>query len=233
MMGRKRDPNTLYCFSPPVMAATFIIEVSLAVYTLWRYKMARTAQLAVLVFAMLATFQLAEFMVCRGPVAGTLQWSRLGYGAIALLPPLGLHLLVTITGQRRRALLASAYTAAAAFVAYFLLAPGAVNGHVCLGNYVIFEVAKNSGALFGAYYYGLLAAALWLGWRALKGAPAPKRRAIKGLLFGYLAFIVPVVCVNLLSPNTMRGIPSIMCGFAVLLALALAFEVLPGTVAKR
>ncbi|GEM_PF-4205541 len=42
-----------------------------------------------------------------------------------------------------------------------------------------------------------------------------------------LAFIVPTTAVNLINPATLAGIPSIMCGFAVLLAIILAGEVLP------
>jgi hypothetical protein len=236
MWGKKRDENTFYCFSPPVMIATFIIEITLAVWTLVRYKLNRTVWLAVLIFVMLATFQAAEFMVCRGAPALALPWSRIGYGAIALLPPLGLDMLLTIIRDKRKVILLGAtYTAAAAFIAYFMLVPTAMSGHVCLGNYIIFEVAKNSGALFGAYYYGLLATSVYIGWRALqnKKLPASERRGIRGLLIGYLIFIVPVIAVNFLSPNTVRGIPSIMCGFAVLLALAVAFEVLPAMGAKR
>lgn len=236
MWGKKRDENTFYCFSPPVMIATFIVEIALAVWTLVRYKLNRTAWLAVLIFVMLATFQAAEFMVCSGAPAAALSWSRIGYGAIALLPPLGLDMLLTIIRTKRKAiLLGAAYGAAAIFAAYFTLVPSAMNGHVCLGNYIIFEVAKNSGTLFGAYYYGLLAAVVFISYRALqrKTINAQERRGVRGLLVGYLIFIVPVIAVNFLSPNTVRGIPSIMCGFAVLLAVALAFEVLPATVAKR
>jgi hypothetical protein len=236
MWGKKRDENTFYCFSPLVMVATFIIEIALALWTLVRYKLNRTAWLAVLIFVMLATFQAAEFMVCSGAPAMALPWSRIGYGAIALLPPLGLDMLLTIIKEKRKAiLLGAAYSAAALFVAYFTLVPSAMNGHVCLGNYIIFEVAKNSGALFGAYYYGMLAMVVFIGYRALqrKTVDAQQRRGIRGLLTGYLIFIMPVIAVSFLSPNTARGIPSIMCGFAVLLAIALAFEVLPATVAKR
>jgi hypothetical protein len=217
------------------MVATFVIEMSLAAWTVWRYKFNLAAKLSVLIFVCLAIFQAAEFMVCRGAPGAALPWSRIGYAAIALLPPLGLHLLLAITKftGRRRGFLTLCYLMAASFIGFFLLAPGALNGHMCLGNYVIFQVAKNSGALFGAYYYGLLLAALLIGWRALKTANKHQKRAIKGLLFAYLVFIVPTIAVSFLSPNTVRGIPSIMCGFAVLMALALAFEVLPATVPRK
>ena len=39
MLTRHRHGVQLNCFSPPVMIATFAIEVLLAVYTIWRYKL--------------------------------------------------------------------------------------------------------------------------------------------------------------------------------------------------
>lgn len=230
----RRDENTFYCFSPPVMVATFLIETSLAVYTWWRYKLTPVSRLVSLILLFLATFQLAEYQVCEGAARHALPWSRIGYMAITFLPPLGLHLLLAVAKQRRRWLVAGAYAAGAAFAGFFLLAPGAFDGHACLGNYVIFQVAHNSGALFGAYYYTLLAVAIFLAWRFLQTSlPKRTKSAIRALIFGYLVFIVPTVAVNLLSPNTVRGIPSIMCGFAVLLAVTLGFAVLPAVVAKR
>jgi hypothetical protein len=230
----KRDENTFYCFSPPVMIATFIIEVSLAVYTLWRYKLTVISRLVALILLFLATFQLAEYMVCQGAYGNALAWSRIGYVAITFLPPLGLHLAQAITEAKSRWLVWAAYATAAAFAAFFLLVGGAINGHACLGNYVIFQVAHNSGALFGLYYYGLLLLVLGTGWYYFRRTKEPaRRRALGGLLIGYLVFIVPTVAVNLMNPNTVRGIPSIMCGFAVLLAVTLAFTVLPATVQRK
>jgi hypothetical protein len=54
-----------------------------------------------------------------------------------------------------------------------------------------------------------------------------KASALKFLAIGYLAFIVPTTAANLIDPTTLAGIPSIMCGFAVILALVLVLGVLP------
>jgi hypothetical protein len=221
-----RSQHTFYCFSPPVMIATFIFEMGTAVYTWWRYKLTPISRLVSLILLCLAAFQLAEYEVCEGAARAALPWSRIGYVAITFL--------CTIAGAQKRVALGMAYAGGAAFAGFFLLAPSGLQGHVCLGNYVIFQVAHNSGALFGAYYYGLLCVAIGAGWHFLKrGLSQQKQQAIRGLMFGYLVFIVPTIFVNLLSPNTMRGIPSIMCGFAVLLAVALGFVVLPATATKK
>ena len=229
-----RDHGTFYCFSPPVMIATFVIELSLALYTFWRYKLTAITRLAVVLFIALGTFQLAEYMVCRGIGGDALAWSRIGYMAITLLPPIGIHLLQVISGDKRRWLIWPGYIAAVGFVAFFSLIGGAIDGHACLGNYVIFQVAPGFGGLFGLYYYGLLAATLLLGWRYAHRVRQKKaRRAIEGVMLGYTVFIIPATTVNLVNPATISGIPSIMCGFAVLLALVLGFVVLPAAAQRR
>ena len=45
--------------------------------------------------------------------------------------------------------------------------------------------------------------------------------------------MVPTTAVNLVSPATIDGIPSIMCGFAVLLAIALVAGVAPRILKSR
>ena len=230
----KYDKNTFYCFSPPVMIATFIIEICLALYTGWRYKMTRLTRLTILLLVALATFQLAEFMVCRGVGGSGLLWSRIGYIAITCLPPVGLHMLAVLTKTKSKWLLWPGYVAGAAFVAFFSLVGRSIDGHACLGNYVIFQVAPGFGWLYGLYYYGLLLATLLTGWQYLR-RPLPKktRRAVAGLMLGYTIFIIPATSVNLIDTATVTGIPSIMCGFAVLLALMVGFVVLPAAAERK
>ena len=84
------NTNSLHCFSPPVMLATFLIEISLAVYVTWRYQLTAVTRLATAILFFLALFQLAEWNVCEGSFGiDSLGWSRLGYIAITMLPPLG------------------------------------------------------------------------------------------------------------------------------------------------
>jgi hypothetical protein len=54
-----------------------------------------------------------------------------------------------------------------------------------------------------------------------------QRRALYALIAGALTFLVPTAIVNLLDPMTVAGMPSIMCGFAVLFAVILVGLVLP------
>lgn len=223
----------MFCFSPPVMAATFLIEIVLAIVVIWKYKLNPISRIVVLILLFLAIFQAAEFMICEVWGFGSVTWSRIGHVAITMLPPLGIHLAYEIAGAKKRPLLITAYVTAGAFVAFFLFAGSSLESAACLGNYVIFELTKGSVWLYSLYYYGWLFAGIWL-CNQLVGQTKKKniQSALYGIATGYALFILPTATVNLIDPTTISGIPSIMCGFAVLFALILAFWVLPKTRAK-
>lgn len=225
---RYLQPNKLYCFSPLVMLATFLIELTLAVYTLWRYGLNAVTKLVVAILLCLALFQLAEFNVCETAWGiDSASWARIGYVAITLLPPLGIHLVARIAGDKRKWPYRAAYTLAAIFSAYFLFATNGIAAGACLGNYVIFEQGPGTGLLYGMYYYGLLFAAILYAARLAETTELHIRCSLRALIIGYALFMVPTTFVNLIDPSTIAGIPSIMCGFAVILAFVLVFAVLP------
>jgi hypothetical protein len=227
--------NKLYCFSPPVMLATFIIEIALAIYTLYRYRFDKLAKLCVALLVLLALFQFAEFNVC-GQLLGldSLTWSRLGYVCITFLPVIGVHALLTIARKKAPLLVAGLYSIAAVFATYFLTVGHGLTSSVCTGNYVIFEVNPNINTLYMLYYYGLELFALYMAWSLAQQTKQKKqRRALYGLTIGYLCLLMPTTTVNIIAPETVRGIPSIMCGFAVLLAIVIAVVVLPSAATPR
>lgn len=237
-MKSKPGTTQFNCFSPPVMLVTLLIEFGLAAYTVWRYKLDVTGRLVVATLVSLATFQMAEYHVCTGFGIGVQQWSRLGYIAITLLPALGLHLLYVLARKPERKLVAAAYFTMAGFIGYFLAYSAAFTGYKCTGNYVIFQIGVRPAIAYGLYYYGWLTTAMLLALRwaddLRKGGKQrlARRQAVRSLLVGYLVFIVPTALANSVKPETRRGIPSIMCGFAVIFALLLVAYLLP-RVGKR
>jgi hypothetical protein len=220
--------DRLYCFSPPVMIATFIIEVAFAAYVLFRYKLTPVSRVVVALLVGLATFQFAEYNVCEGAWGlDSLSWARIGYVAITFLPPLGIHLVTKLSGKKNPLLVAAAYVTGAIFAFIFLFVGQGMLGEQCLGNYVIFKIAPWAVWPYALYYYGWMLVgagyAIWLGQKAKKNI----RAALYSLAVGYMAFIIPTTTVNILDPSTIAGIPSIMCGFAVILALILTLKVMP------
>lgn len=226
----KRYSDKLFCFSPPVMIATFGIEIIFAIYTIWRYKLDRVSRLVVALLVLLATFQFIEYNICRG---ASIEWARYGFVAITLLPPLGIHLASTLASKSNKLLLTLAYGSAAVFAGFFLWS-SAITNQVCGGNYIIFDMHPSVGFFYGVYYYGwlfvgTLISLLWSKEVKKKGI----KRALQALMAGYLLLLFPTTTANLLEPGTIAAIPSVMCGFAILLAFVLVFWIMPPAGQKR
>ena len=180
----------------------------------------------------LGVFQLSEYMLCGGLGLKGFEWARLGYISITLLPALGIHLAASIAKKDVKPLIIAAYTSAALFAVYFAFNPGAINSHECRPNYAVFEFNQVSLIAYSLYYYGWLVAGTVLSYRWSKEL-SNKRAPLLWLTAGYLLFIAPTTTVNILYPETLAGIPSIMCGFAVFLAAVLVLRIAPRTAKIR
>lgn len=214
------------------MLATFFIEFTLAFYAIWRYKLTTVTRLIVVMLFALGSFQLAEYMVCGGLGWSHIEWARFGYVSITLLPPLGIHIITKLANKKAPWLVATAYLTCAAFVAFYLLGPGAINGQACYPNYAVFYTNHEVSQFYTAYYYGWLLIGIYLAWHW--GNEQPKlRKTLRAMMIGYLVFLVPTTIFNIIDPTTLKGIPSIMCGFAVLLSLDLVFFILPAAAKMR
>lgn len=236
---KTRKSTQLNCFSPPVMVATMIIETVLAAYTVWRYKMTELTRLVTVTLLALAIFQLSEYFVCTGLGSVAVPWSRIGFVAITSLPPLGLHIMHVLAGKERRRLVISVYTVMAAFMFFFLLSPSTFTGHKCTGNYVIFQFTPNVTGTYAVYYFTLLLIGIslgirWSGELSAKGKQyAGQLKTVQAMVVGYLVFLVPSGLAMAVKPQARQGIPSVLCGFAVLLALILALYILPKAAKTR
>lgn len=216
------------------MMATFVIEIALMLYVLYRYRMNMVSRLAAAMLFFLALFQLAEYNVCGGMGIHAETWSRVGFISITMLPVLGVHLVHVMAKSKRRLLPVAAYTTALIWGVFFVLGQNALNGHECAGNYVIFQMTDLGSFLYGTYYYGWLFAGIVSALYFSRSAVKKVRQALYLLVAGYLVFLVPTALVVGINPKAIAGIPSIMCGFAVLYALILTFGIMPrvGSVRK-
>lgn len=232
-MKKSAGSTQFYCFSPPVMIATFAIEITLAAYTVFRYKMNELTRLIATTVGMLAMFQVAEYFVCTGTVGHATVWSRIGFAAITTLPPLGLHIMHVVANKPNRKLVATAYTTMAAFIITFLVSANVFDSYQCTGNYVIFHLRPHLGGYYWVYYSSWIGLGIVLGLRwanklVAKNKPTSRQvQAIRALIASWLVFIIPTAVANIVKPETKQGIPSIMCGFAVLFALILVLYIAP------
>lgn len=215
------------------MVITLIIEFSSAIYTVWHYKMDVASRLITGLLIGLGTFQMAEYFVCTHGAHAEL-WSRIGFVAISTLPAFGTHLMHVLADKPKRKAVALSYASMAAFSIFFLTYSGAFVGNKCEGNYVIFQLGSQIGGTYALTYYypwllfGVVMGARWANELMAKGKKFRNRlESVRGLIVGYLVFVIPCAIWNTLDAASRPAIPSIMCGFAVLLALILTFYILP------
>lgn len=219
----KNNSNTLFCFSPAVMLATLTVEFSLAIYTFVRFRMTRFGQLASATLIFLGIFQLAEYQICGGN--NGILWARIGYVAITMLPPLGVHLIYLITGNSKY--LKFSYALAAIYITAFMFAEKSIVSAACTGNYVIFNTVQELYWTYGIYYTGLLMLGVWELVEKIRECSDTDFSLRAWMALGYFSFMVPMSIVYMVFPETRNAVPSVMCGFAVILALLLAFIIVP------
>ena len=211
------------------MLATLFIEIVAAVWVLWKYRRTQTSLLIVAVLTLLAVFQFAEYMICEGAwLLSSLGWARVGFASISFLPALGMHLAMHLRSKVSRAGVMSGYIIAGAFAAFFLTVGNGVTASVCGGNYVIVHFMEHMSYPYIVFYYGWTTVAMvysfyWAGRMRSK----KRAQSLRWLAAGYASFLVPTTAVNVIHPATLPAIPSIMCGFAVFLALILLVFVAP------
>lgn len=214
------DKSRLFCFTPEVMLATFLIEFGLAIYTFIRYRMTAFGRLIVVILVLLAVFQISEYQICGG--ANQIFWSKTGYAAITALPALGLALVSLVTGKKN--FLKFGYALMFLYILIFLFAPKAISGAVCQKNYLVFYTNQQLSWTYTVYYFGFLLLAIWEAW---ENRTDKNKNLLNWIIAGYLSFMLPMGIVYILSPAARQAIPSIMCGFALVLAFILAFKVAP------
>lgn len=227
LRGSRKNGTAFYCFSPPVMMATFVIEIALMLYVLYRYQLNSISRLAAAMLFFLALFQLAEYNVCGGMGIHAEQWSRIGFVAITMLPVLGVHLVHGLAKRKNKLLPGIAYATALTWGLFFVFGSNSLSGHECAGNYVIFQMTDLGSILYGAYYYGWLLIGMGLALYFAQSAARKIKDALYLVIAGYMIFLVPTALIVGINPSAIAGIPSIMCGFAVLFALILTFGILP------
>lgn len=206
------------------MLATMIIECALAVYTFFRYRKGLFSTSVVAALLLLAAFQLSEFQVCsdRSPQF----WSRFGLVAVTLLPVLGLYLISLISHKKR--FLRFGYLVATGFVILIVTAPKDTISSFCGGNYVIFSGPQELFHFFSGYYFSFLVLGIWESLEALNVTRSKwLQRTLQWLVIGYLSFMLPMGFVYAIYPPARLAVASIMCGFALILAFILAFEIAP------
>lgn len=178
---------------------------------------------AVLLF--LAGYQIVEVLICRSPAtAGFLP--RLAFIVVTWLPPLGLMLIARLHRPPSRLIRRSAVgmlAAAAGIVVWIAADRGFASASVCNTVYARYAHAMPRFSVYAWFYWlGLFGMVLFSGWSAVSSATPRRRREQAQVFYGTLAFVVPGILTSWLVPAARGALPSILCHYALFLAVFLA-----------
>jgi hypothetical protein len=210
-------------YSPALAIVTGVLEVAAGIYALAAPGRKAVLRTAAVLLILLAGYQFAEVLVCARPA--TPAFSRLAYFIITWMPPFGLWLAVACDGRRRKVLrtVAAAYFAAAAALCVWILADaGVITRSICELVIARYFVARPFDIAYGLYYQSAL---LWIvfgaGMAMAAAGDVVDRKHLASLQLGVLGFMAPALAVRMLFGGRGDLLPSVMCHFALVLAVSL------------
>lgn len=213
-------------YNPLLSISTATLEIGAAVWALrgpGRKPIIRTTA-AILLF--LAGYQIIEALLCTGllPVAGSLL-PRLAFMVVAWLPPTGLLLVAHLYPTRTHTAYRYAYGMylfCLALVIGIAIEKTFVSTSVCMIVFARYTNPTPLYGLYGAFYQAGLMSMLALSAYGVTVCDDRRQRLLLGqVLLGSLAFIFPSLVTIAVIPVADNALPSIMCHFALLLALFL------------
>ncbi len=212
-------------YSPILGLGTAAFEIAAALWALTGPGRRDVLRATGAILILLAGYQLTEVLICTvDPAYGFLP--RLAFIDVTWLPPLGLLLCSRLFAPRSRIANAAAYSllaAAGGIMAWIALDPGFVSASVCSTVFARYSHAMPRFQVYAGFYWvGLLGMVALSAYGARASRDASARRLFSELRTGSVGFIVPSLVVTWFIPTANGALPSIMCHFALVLAVFLA-----------
>lgn len=181
-------------------------------------------RLAVLIIFLLMIYQLLEWIMCGLGFDSHLN-AFIAFADISFLPPMGLFFILTFYKYHSK-LFALLFLPAIAFMIYYSTIIHLFNVNSCTAFYAIYKYPN--GDFYGLFYY--LPILITIGF-LIRGILKSKDKATvhlsKILLAAYILISIPVIiafCLVLLKNELLlHSIVSVMCKFALLLAITLTY----------
>jgi hypothetical protein len=216
-------------YSPILAVATAAFEILAGAWALSLVRSSRIGSRSIpattgAILLLLAGYQLTEVGICADPTAAGFL-PRLAFLVVTWLPPLGLLLVAQIARPRSRLFRAAAgamLALGAGMAVWIVLDPSFATASVCGAVYARYVHAMPRFQIYGAYYWlGLLGIAAFSAYGILSCDDPARRRRLADVHVGTLAFVLPSIAVSYVAPATRGALPSVMCHFALVFAVAL------------
>jgi hypothetical protein len=210
-------------YTPYLSIITAAFEIAAGVWVLRGSGDKKIIRPAALILFFLAGYQVLELIVCHN-VATSGFLSRLAFADVIWLPPLGVLLIHNLSGSKKRWTKIGTYSlfaGAGILSGLILLIPSFISQTVC--TVVFASYSTSTPALYTIYalfYDAGLLAIVFSGIYTLSRVDNPLHRVLIGdFLTGNIAFILAALSTMAFYPPTIGAAPSILCHYALLLAL--------------
>jgi hypothetical protein len=215
-------------YSPILAVVTAAFEILVAGWALAGHSKAESPGIlrtTSAILLLLAGYQLAEVAICADvAVVGFLP--RLAFIIVTWLPPLGLLLIAQLRKPRSHALRGSALTmlaAAAGIVVWIAVDRSFASASVCNAVYARYAHAMPRFLVYAWFYWlGLAGMILLSGHSAVTCQDTRRRQQLVQIFVGTTGFVALSMLTSWFVPPARGALPSIMCHFALLLAVCLA-----------
>jgi len=174
--------------------------------------------------SLLMIYQAMEYFMC-GLGYDSHYSAFLAFTDISFLPPLGLYFVLSFYNYKSKYLYL-VFLPAIAFIFYYSTIINQFDVNACTVFYAIYKYPH--GDLYGFFYYVPILITMYFLYRGMRKSGNKKRVQIsKILLTAYILISLPVVISFLLAfageMTLVHSIVSVMCKFAVILAVALTY----------
>jgi hypothetical protein len=214
-------------YSPILSICTAAFELAAAGWAFTARGRKRILLSAGILLVFLAAYQIIEAVLCTDP-ARYPALGRVAFLVVLWLPATGLLLLTFLAPALRKFLRVYTtlfYAGALALFIWLLIDTTPLTTSVCLVVFARYGVvmAPALNIAYGAYYQlGLISMLVLAAVGAILTQDARPRQLIGQVLYGTLAFILPTIVVVNLFDITQGAFASILCHFALLLAVFIA-----------
>ena len=211
-------------YSPGLAIATAAFEIAVAVWALRGPGNRSIIRTTAGILVLLASYQAIEVGICaNSAAAGFLP--RLAFIAVTWLPPLGLLLIARLQQPRSRMTYGNAYSmlaAAVGIVIWIVLDQGFVSSSVCSALFAHYTNPMPRFTVYGGFYWlGLLGMIVHSGYGVRTSRDPHRRHLLFQVFAGTLAFVFSSLVLSRYMPSAAGALPSVMCHFALILALFL------------
>lgn len=209
-------------YSPTLAIITALFEITIALWALLQKKgRATVIRTTSIILLFLAAYQILEVLICAN-THHSIILSRIAFMTVTWLPPAGLLLISPISPQLKRWYVITISILALAVNLMILWDPDFVEQSACSVVFALFKTHKLKNLIFCGYYWLGLLSMIGFSYSGRKNNPSQHDAKLTLQIFiGTISFIVPSIVVSLSFPRLAGGLASILCHFAILLALFL------------